>query len=404
MALYIGNPTNVVVAGAFNLTFIEYSAWMLIPTFVCLGIAYILLRVIFKSQRYLPRVIHPPDADPASVLIDETGAIFGLCLLGVCLATLVGTSFVHGVSVWMVTMPFAVVMLLHDLWHDLPIKSAIQSRRKRLQPPLEVVRRDDALSQTLSVPTPAPLSKPLNSSGSSDEDEDEDKERASEFIDMSILGSVDFMPLPENNGPSTPAPSGSTVIEAAPAAEPSSSKTPSPPTNTTNLEDLRLRKRTLATPTPDELQKQETTTSSSIAKSVKPGRFKTIRRLQKQFPTSTAVIARMPWKILPFAICMFMLVECLSEVGFIGIFASALNTVTPNYAVTVFSVMVISIIVCQFLNNLPMTILLTRVLQHPNFAHSQTGDVITQAAVLGLVIGSNLGACLTLVGSLAGIM
>jgi Na+/H+ antiporter NhaD/arsenite permease-like protein len=32
MALFIGNPTNIIVADAYNLTFLGYSKWMVLPT------------------------------------------------------------------------------------------------------------------------------------------------------------------------------------------------------------------------------------------------------------------------------------------------------------------------------------------------------------------------------------
>jgi Na+/H+ antiporter NhaD/arsenite permease-like protein len=114
---------------------------------------------------------------------------------------------------------------------------------------------------------------------------------------------------------------------------------------------------------------------------------------------------RMPWKILPFSVGMFTLVEALSHLGLTAIFATALTQITPSYIPATFAVIFITTILCQFLNNLPMTILFIRVIQHPNFYQSpNVTPVVLKGVILSLVIGSNLGACFTLVGSLAGIM
>ncbi|CAO3631416.1 unnamed protein product [Mucor hiemalis] len=169
MALYIGNPTNVVVSEAYKISFITYSAWMLLPTIVCILLSYIVLRVLFRGDYYLPRHIQPPDADPKSVLIDPHGAIFGLVLLGCCLATLVGTSFAS-VPVWMVTLPFAFVMFLRDVRHDLGISFSklLHIKRQYPRPILNTPSLDQALVpsstsinyiqlEVLSVQTPSPV-------------------------------------------------------------------------------------------------------------------------------------------------------------------------------------------------------------------------------------------------------
>ncbi|ORY97846.1 hypothetical protein BCR43DRAFT_530787 [Syncephalastrum racemosum] len=365
MALYIGNPTNVVVAEAYDITFIEYSAWMLLPTFVSLGIAYIVLRIVFHNQRYVPHVIYSPDADPHSVLIDREGAIFGLVLLGTCMATLVGTSFVSGVSVWMVTLPFALVMLIRDMMRDLGLdlhwNSRLFLRRMKPQPrPVleQIASRNEALSAaSIMVIPPALESAPsstiplarIRQHSSSDEEAPE--------VDMadSKDGDTDVVPPPvrRRTGSTLPGPSSRSSIQSSTQRE--------------------------------------------------PGRVKKVKTwMERRLPTTAAVTMRMPWKILPFALSMFVLVEGLSEVGWIGIFAKAMHVFTGHYVATVFGVLLVSLIACQLLNNLPMTILLTRILQHPSFATKS--PLITQSAVLGLVVGSNLGACLTTVGSLAGIM
>ncbi|CDS11232.1 hypothetical protein LRAMOSA03495 [Lichtheimia ramosa] len=352
MAIYIGNPTNVVVSEAFNINFVTYSAWMLLPTFICLGIAYIALRIVFHSPKYVPRVIYPPDAEPKSVLIDPKGAVFGLVLLGTCLATLIGTSFVHGVSVWMVTLPFAIIMLIRDIWYDL-YGSKHQDKDIKRPQAMTASQHADTGDQSTVIE--------LGVIPQQEQDEGND------------LGT----PIRNRNATTTttnPPPSDA-VIETATTNTAHESTMKSPDQDDGDVKDM-------------------------LKRTPRWSRF-----FWRHLPGVSSVIARMPWTILPFALSMFVLVEGLSEVGWIAIFAKGLHVVTVHYVATVFGVMGISILACQLLNNLPMTILFTRILQHPNFNQGeQLSEVVVQAAVLGLVVGSNLGACLTLVGSLAGIM
>ncbi|KAI8848870.1 hypothetical protein BC829DRAFT_427642 [Chytridium lagenaria] len=210
MALYIGNPTNVVVAQANGIGFAEYSAWMIIPTIACAVLAYVMLRYVF--------VFHVP--------------------------------------VWMVTLPFAGVAIVRDIWYDM------------------YIRRDVAI----------------------------------------------------------------------------------------------------------------------------------------RLPTITEAFGRLPWPILPFSLCMFILVESLSFTGWISILASVLAKLSPSFVPSIFSTGIITVILCSLLNNLPATILLTRVLLHPNYlsaigsSSTPQSNAVRVGAIYALVAGSNVGAILTICGSLAGIM
>ena len=51
-----------------------------------------------------------------------------------------------------------------------------------------------------------------------------------------------------------------------------------------------------------------------------------------------------------------------------------------------------------------MTVLFVQIIQHPNFTQHINSDATKQGFLLGLIVGSNLGACLTYLGSLAGVM
>jgi len=87
-------------------------------------------------------------------------------------------------------------------------------------------------------------------------------------------------------------------------------------------------------------------------------------------------------------------------VGLNSLISSPLSNST-NAAISAFLFCTLTSLSCNILNNQPMTILFTRVIQDENFT---TIERPHQGAMYGLILGSNFGANLTLVGALAGIM
>ncbi|KAI9483841.1 MAG: hypothetical protein EXX96DRAFT_479093 [Benjaminiella poitrasii] len=359
MALYIGNPTNVVVSEAYGISFINYSAWMLLPTVVCILLSYVVLRILFRGDYYLPRNINPPDADPRSVLIDPHGAIFGLVLLACCLITLVATSFAS-VSVWMVTLPFACVMFLRDVRHDLGVSFShiFNIKRRFPRPFLHTAQHDQVLVYNDDSDTPK---------------HNDD--------------SADNIPMHTLQKKSSTA---STMLLQTTA----SLSDTSDGTNTLKTTDIGT--------TP--LGRNIGGLSSHSEDFFWGPLYRLTGWFGSRFPTLKAVFLRMPWTILPFSLGMFILIEALAEKGWVGIFATAMSVFAKNYATAVIGTVFVSILACQLLNNLPMTILFVQIIQHSNFTMHVHDDATMRGFLLGLIVGSNLGACLTLVGSLAGIM
>lgn len=359
MALYIGNPTNVVVSEAYKISFITYSAWMLLPTIVCILLSYVALRVLFRGDYYLPRHIQPPDADPKSVLIDPHGAIFGLVLLGCCLATLVGTSFAS-VPVWMVTLPFAFVMFLRDVRHDLGISFSklLHIKRQYPRPILNTPSLDQALVtsstsinniqlEVLSVQTPSPVKF----------HEDSDNCTGSEAINTS------------NHIESNAVDMGTSVLSAVNSINSISTTnghTPKDKLNNVHIENSATPSLRFRSLTPLESQPvdatasvmESTSYSSSVATRKEPKNkilkslYKAYKWFERRFPTLKAVLIRMPWSILPFSLGMFILIEALAELGWVGIFATGMSVFAKNYVTAVFGMVFVSILACQLLNNL----------------------------------------------------
>ena len=102
-------------------------------------------------------------------------------------------------------------------------------------------------------------------------------------------------------------------------------------------------------------------------------------------------LAREPWQLAPFVLSMFVLIVALSEVGATDAIAELLGDAHPILAYGT-----VSFLASNLVNNIPMSVLFERVIP--------SGEVFSEAAVYATVIGSNLGAFMTPIGALAGIM
>ncbi len=109
MALYIGNPTNILVASAFHLTFVNYSRWMVLPTVVAGLINLALLYLIFRRE--IRRPIQPVALDPWEAITDKPGALLGLTTLAACIVALALAPYL-GIPMWKISVAFALALLL----------------------------------------------------------------------------------------------------------------------------------------------------------------------------------------------------------------------------------------------------------------------------------------------------
>jgi len=125
--LISSNPTNLVLSGAFSLSFVTYTSSVVLPFLAAALVVYLYLSIVlFRSTESIPssiEVSHNDGGDgvgidrPSTALIDKTGAIFGSVLFIATLGALVGVSTV-GIPVWQVTVPGATLMLSRDLLRD----------------------------------------------------------------------------------------------------------------------------------------------------------------------------------------------------------------------------------------------------------------------------------------------
>ncbi|MBQ7383634.1 MAG: hypothetical protein IJV72_02450 [Clostridia bacterium] len=111
---------------------------------------------------------------------------------------------------------------------------------------------------------------------------------------------------------------------------------------------------------------------------------------RKKPSTLTACLKRAPWELIPFVISMFVIVEALGVTGVTGEIFKLLGDSQPvwKYGIS-------SFLASNLINNIPMSVLFSSIL---------ADSAANTAAVYATVVGSNLGACLTPIGALAGIM
>lgn len=105
-----------------------------------------------------------------------------------------------------------------------------------------------------------------------------------------------------------------------------------------------------------------------------------------------ACAMRAPWQLIPFVLSMFVMTIVLSEQGVTAAIGSFLGS---QYAAMKYGIT--SFLTANVVNNIPMSVLFCSIMQScdPSALHD---------AVYATVIGSNIGAFLTPIGALAGIM
>ena len=101
---------------------------------------------------------------------------------------------------------------------------------------------------------------------------------------------------------------------------------------------------------------------------------------------------RLPFALIPFVISMFIIVLALNKQGITEIISKFLgeDLLILKYGTT-------SFLSSNLINNIPMSVLFSNIINIPN-------EALRNQAIYSTIIGSNLGAFLTPVGALAGIM
>ncbi|KAH8728428.1 hypothetical protein GQ44DRAFT_609262 [Phaeosphaeriaceae sp. PMI808] len=403
--LVSSNPTNLVLAGAFQITFIKYTANVIVPVIVT-GIVLFpfLLYIIFHDESLIPSSILmedlPPELknkkpvnpnipyakgeldererenDPNSdeeqdkqlsleeilnPFLDKKGAIFGALIMAVTLITVLALNASssgsgHERPVYWVTLPAAFVMVCFDLamgWlNRVETRTIAHEGKQRAELARAEVRR-----RSIAVVDADPV-EPSDSSNTTDAPNEKSQGQAA-----NSYGEQPDESIQESSGQEH---------------VPNETKIP---------------------------QKRQQTTLASLIND-------TYAWAQQTFPTTMTVFHHLPLALVPFAFCMFVLVQALVTKGWVPVFAYGWDHWVEKTGTVgaVGGMGFVSVILCNFAGtNIGTTILLSRIIQAWQEIHRRNGVPISNrmfwGTVYSMTIGVNYGAfSLAFSASLAGML
>jgi Na+/H+ antiporter NhaD/arsenite permease-like protein len=335
--LVSSNPTNLVLAGAFQVKFVEYTANMIVPVILTAILLFpSLLYVVFRKDTLVPKTIimhelpeeyrgrkavnpnipfargNPEDQhdeekklmeleEILNPYLDKASATFGAIIMA---ATLITVLVLNAVSsgggehpVFWVTLPAAFVMFCWDVTYGWIRRAKSRDIAKKGREEAETARAERLLRDQ----DVATMSENQHSSLSSSQDT------------TSAGLNAEKVP-PRDRG------RGNGVVEIAPAAaQPGEGEVneKSDPQNTNQglgnnggTEPV-SEKKNPATVASREAHPRTLSSASSDAHNW----------CHETFPTATTVFGLLPFALVPFAFAMFILVEALVTKGWVPVFA-----------------------------------------------------------------------------------
>ena len=273
--------------------------------------------------------------------LDKNGAIFGAAIMAATLVTVLAINAAsqssHERPVFWVTLPAATVMLCFDLtmgWRNREETRRIAHEGRR--------RAETALAER------------------------EEARRKSV-----VEASPDMGAVPNDEKPHSLAEASSHILSSK-ATEPRDTSSSSHDSSSKKLD-------------PDQKNPQPTTLSSLIS-----NRY---TWAQETFPTTMTVFHHLPLPLVPFAFCMFVLVQALVTKGWVPVFAHAWDHwVEKTGTVGAIGGMgFVSVILCNFAGtNIGTTILISRVVQAWQEIHVRNGVPISDRTFWGTIYVSRV--------------
>lgn len=346
----ISNPTNIIVGEAVGLSFADFISYMLLPGFVTVLATLVALYLYFRSS--LDGALAMPALDPAKELQSRRGALVHAATLGVCILFMCVSSLVPGVRLWMVALGAGIVSLVYNLF---------------------------------ALPWRLPAGAPGSGRGGA-----RGGHRAGAGDAHAQHGYVEFgdeqLQQPGHGGALG-------VIDLG-------------GNSNSNINNSGLHSVVIG----------DASVSVTIrgADGGSGGSEVVVAGIEPKPQAHMPIVKALPWALMPFVFGMFCLVQALLVHGWIDEFArwcigamggvDALRDSDGGAAplVTSLFMMFVTIVLCNAANNQPATILLTRILISPRM--KAMGPLAHRAAVLSVIAGSNISACFTTIGALAGIM
>lgn len=372
--LVSSNPTNLVLAGAFHIKFIDYTANMVVPVVITAIVLFpFLLYIIFAHERLIPieitmhelpeemkekKPVNPniPNArgnaeewgdedsndeqgkllsleEIMNPFVDKWGAGFGAVVMTVTLVMVLTINAVAQrigeIPVFYVTLPAAFVMFCWDVafgWihREETRKIAREGREEVENARAERLMQQEADTQfgptqdgngVLQGDADSSLAVVLRDDGSRNDSASRSGESNlddTKNIEMMEVYPKDSKPT-EKSGP----------IVVRPVA-------PVPPVNKSqgNTDELSGSRGKESERPPGDVEPatQRKGNARAFAPAKQPRTLVSVtedayRWCQETFPTVTAVLAHLPFALVPFAFSMFVLVEALVTKGWVPVFA-----------------------------------------------------------------------------------
>lgn len=107
------------------------------------------------------------------------------------------------------------------------------------------------------------------------------------------------------------------------------------------------------------------------------------------------VYKKAPWSLVPFVLSMFIIVMALKEKGILDNLVKVFDNISTSKVGQTYIYGVASFLSCSLINNIPMSVAFASILEN---------STTSLSTLYATIIGSNVGALLTPVGALAGIM
>ena len=431
--LVTSNPTNLVLAGAFGIKFIVYTANVIVPVVATTILLYpFLLYVVFHSEALIPtsitlhelpeeskqkQPVNPnipysrgiveddenEESEKSKLLsleevmnpyLDKWGASIGAGVMAVTLITIlaINASIQNGESIpaFYMTLPAAVVMFCRDLisgWRNRDETRKISREGRRAIEAARIKKVENVSSQAERLGTLVPPMSPVRHS------------EADPMTHENVTAPEDSIASPHLDSLGRQAAATDATLDRQ-LNEPSSSP------GTTSSQELDEKDVVVSAGRAGPLHEQH---ERPTLVSVVVDKWNLCR---ETFPTATTVLRNLPYPLVPFALCVFVLVQGLVTRGWVTVFAYGwAHWVSLTGTVGAIGGMAfLSVIFCNFAGtNIGTTILLCRVVQAWVEIHRHNHDPISQrtfwATVYSMAIGVNYGAFSTCFSaSLAGLL
>ncbi|MBN1861793.1 MAG: hypothetical protein JW840_10080 [Candidatus Thermoplasmatota archaeon] len=129
MMLYIGNPTNIVLAAAFDLRFDFYTKWMLLPA-IAAGLMNMTLIYLFFRKSINQPFKYNGTINPRSAITDKKSTILGLVLLVCCIICLAIAPYLN-IDMWIIALGFGLALLVILLLRDIIVSLTKEHLEKK---------------------------------------------------------------------------------------------------------------------------------------------------------------------------------------------------------------------------------------------------------------------------------